>query len=169
MKRPEGALYILYAFLAPALVAFAAAMYWYASIPPVFPLNTPSISTSTAPISAPRILIGEKTIHVAIVDTPTSRTKGLSGREKLRENEGMLFIFEKVGTPGFWMKDMNFSIDIIWMNETFEIVDIDERVEPSTYPAVFKPQSPILYVLETSAGFVKAAGVKIGDVARLER
>ena len=109
------------------------------------------------------IQIGEVFLRVEVQDTDSLRTKGLSGRESLRENKGMLFIFEEPGLYGFWMKDMNFSIDILWINDGKEIVEIAENVAPDTFPEIFYPKELVQYVLETQAGFVEKNDIQLKD------
>jgi uncharacterized protein len=116
------------------------------------------------------IKIGGKILNVEVANTPEKQTQGLSGKEGLTENQGMLFVFNKEGYYGFWMKDMKFSIDIAWLNKDKKIIHIEENVLPETYPKVFyafRFDNPILnlYVLETKANFFKNSGIKIGDVA----
>lgn len=112
----------------------------------------------------PKILkIGGVTLNIEVADTGSTREQGLSGRSSLAENEGLFFIFQTEGYYGFWMKDMNFPIDMIWINKDKKIVYIESNVSPETYPKVFEPTSPSLYVLETSAGFSAQNNVKIGD------
>jgi uncharacterized protein len=109
------------------------------------------------------IVVGESSIFVEIADTDEKRIKGLSGRKELARNSGMLFIFPKRDLHGIWMKDMNFSIDIIWFNEFGEIVHIVENATPESYPKTFTPPKKSQYVLEVRAGFVKREGLKLGD------
>lgn len=114
------------------------------------------------------VIINGLELNVEIADTPEKRAKGLSGREKLKENQGMLFIFEKAGIFSFWMKDMNFPIDIIWIDESLKIKEIDEKISPETFPKTFQPSEPILYVLEVNAGWSEKNEIKIGDKMTLE-
>lgn len=100
------------------------------------------------------IHIAGKTIMVEIADTETKRTQGLSGRESLRENEGMLFVFPEPDYHGFWMKDMQFPIDIVWLDENLRVISVTERIAPETFPEVFYPPKPIQFVLEVPAGVV---------------
>lgn len=93
------------------------------------------------------------------------RTQGLSGRDKLDSNSGLLFVFEKSYFYGFWMKEMNFPIDIIWFDENFVVVDMKKAVEPSTFPEIFYPQEKAIYVLEVNSGFSDQYGIKIGSQA----
>jgi uncharacterized membrane protein (UPF0127 family) len=112
-------------------------------------------------------VIGESSIDVIIADTEESRIKGLSGRKELGSNEGMYFIFDRPGEYGIWMKDMLIPIDIIWLDSHNEVIYIEENVSTDTYPKVFKPNKPALYVLELNAGFVNEHKIKKGDLFTL--
>lgn len=107
--------------------------------------------------------IGDSVIQVEIADTPDARTRGLSGRGSLVSDTGMFFVFDRDDFYGIWMKDMRFGLDIIWIDSNFKIVHIEEGVIPETYPKVFYPTMPVLYVLEVSQGFVKEHKINIGD------
>lgn len=107
--------------------------------------------------------IGEKIIAVEIADTDAKRSLGLSGRPSLAEGEGMLFVFPESGNYGFWMKDMNFPIDIIWIDESWKIAGVKRLVNPDTYPEVFYPSDNIKYVLEIGAGEAQKYGIDIGQ------
>jgi hypothetical protein len=67
---------------------------------------------------------------VEIADTPEKRRAGLMHRVSLPENQGMLFVFEKPGIYGFWMKNTLIPLDIIWLDENFKVVYIKENVQP---------------------------------------
>lgn len=114
------------------------------------------------------IYIGNVPMWAEVADTEKKRKTGLSGREPLKEGQGMLFIFDKEGKHGIWMKDMNFPIDIAWIDARFNIVDIKSNVEPESYPEVFYPAQESLYVIESMAGFLRANDIKIGDKAVLK-
>ena len=98
-------------------------------------------------------------IKVTVVDTPETRSKGLSGRESLRRGEGMFFIFPEDGKYSFWMKDMQFPIDILWISAEGVVVGADINVDPTSYPKTFSPPVPIRFVLEVPAGFVASQRV----------
>lgn len=99
------------------------------------------------------VIVGEREFEVDVADTRESRRQGLSGRESLAENEGLLFTFENPGTYPFWMRDMHFPIDIIWIQEDKTIVGVAENLSPDTFPQTFPPPEPITYVLEVHADF----------------
>ena len=111
--------------------------------------------------------LAEAGVSILIADSEEKRIKGLSGFDSLRENQTMLFKFDDVGSHSFWMKDMNFSIDIIWMDEYYQILHIEENVSPATYPRSFGEDIDSKYVLETQAGFVEENAVKIGDILQV--
>jgi len=113
--------------------------------------------------TTPTAVINGQELNLEVMRTSEERSRGLSQKELLAENAGMLFIFENPGVPGFWMKDMNFSIDIIWIGSDKQILDITESVSPETYPKVFKPKAQIQYVLEVNAGWVDEHNISIGD------
>ena len=109
------------------------------------------------------VKIAGKIIKVELATTPDSWQKGLSGREKLKEDEGMLFIFNHTGQYSFWMKDMNFPIDIIWLDNDFRVIYIKKNVQPESYPESFLPKQNARYVLEVLAQFSEKNNLKKGD------
>jgi uncharacterized membrane protein (UPF0127 family) len=118
-----------------------------------------SLSTRKAMVS-----IGSQVVHVRIADTDKSREKGLSGTSGLGENEGMLFIFAVPGRWGLWMKDMKYSIDMLWLDGNKKIIYKVENVSPDTFPKVFLPDKDARYVLELPAGFSSKNQVSLGQV-----
>lgn len=99
------------------------------------------------------IKINDTDIKVEIANTLETRQKGLSDRKELPDDTGMLFIFENPDKHGFWMKDMNFAIDIVWIDEKFNVIGVEKQVSPKTFPQVFYPNQKVKYVLELPAGF----------------
>jgi uncharacterized membrane protein (UPF0127 family) len=102
------------------------------------------------------------TYAVQVADTDPARTLGLSNRTFLVEGTGLLFVFEEDGYYPFWMKDMNFPIDIIWINEQKQIVHIAHSVDPDTYPLTVVSQESARYVLEIPAGDTYRYGFEKG-------
>jgi len=107
-------------------------------------------------------------INVEIADTAAKRAKGLSGRKSLAENSGMFFVFNRPDYYSFWMKDMNFSLDFIWINGN-EIVEITRNVKPEDYqpPNSLVPKNKIDKVLEVNAGVAQQNGIQEGDKLEL--
>lgn len=113
------------------------------------------------------IKIDGKELEVDIADTEEKRTKGLNGRKSPGDDEGMLFIFQVPNAYFFWMKDMLFPIDIIWINEDRMVIDIDHNVSPDSYPDTFFPPDHVMYVVETNANWADNNGINIGDLFEL--
>jgi uncharacterized membrane protein (UPF0127 family) len=111
-----------------------------------------------------KVYIGNTCIRVDIVDSGREREQGLMFRDGLDEDQGMLFIFEKEGKYCFWMKNMNFPLDIIWINRDNKIVDIKKNVPCSQDNLeVLVPNDSAIYVLEVNAGFADKNKIEIGD------
>lgn len=108
------------------------------------------------------MVIGETKVMASIASTTDSRIKGLSGTPYLPAEIVKLFVFEKSDNWGFWMQDMQYGLDIIWVSAEAEIVHLEKSVSPITYPKIFTPDFPALYVLETRAGFVEINNIKVG-------
>lgn len=128
--------------------------------------SVPNIS-ATPENSLQTIRLAGQELRVSVVRTPEERARGLSGRTGLGTGEGMLFVFDTDAKHRFWMKDMLFSIDILWLSGTGMVLDMRERVSPATYPEVFTPHAPARYVLELPAGFTEAYSVNLGDIVGL--
>lgn len=99
--------------------------------------------------------IGDVPVQASIAETWPERIRGLSKTPYLPRDVVKLFIFDSPGYHSIWMKDMNYPIDIIWVDDNLEIVHIEESVTPETYPNLFVPDVPARYVIETASGFVK--------------
>lgn len=109
------------------------------------------------------------TVAIEVADTPDKRGVGLGGRNSLRANSGMLFVFSQPGNYEFWMKGMRIPLDIIWIYSD-EIVDISENVPPpdegQTELPLFKSAQPVDKVLEVNSGYVKDHNISPGDRIR---
>ena len=103
-------------------------------------------------------------INVEIADDNEKRTKGLMFREKLNENEGMLFIFDNEETQTFWMKNTLIPLDIIFIDKNFRIVDIKNAVPcKEELCPLYKSSKPAEYVLEVNKNFTIKNGIKVGN------
>jgi len=106
-------------------------------------------------------------IEVEIADTIQKQTKGLSGKERLESDQGMLFIFPEYKIRNFWMKEMLFPIDIIWILDN-KIIGIERNVpipKGEVMPNYISPQK-INYVLELNANFTDENDIEIGDTVK---
>lgn len=108
------------------------------------------------------IQASNRLIHAEAVESGEDKARGLSGRDCLRPDSGMLFSYELSGDYCFWMKDMNFAIDIIWMDEDKRIVTIKDSVSPDSYPQSFCPDKPSKFILEIPADYASKADWIVG-------
>lgn len=120
--------------------------------------------------NAKSIVVSDKEISVEIAKTNEERSKGLSNRDSLDENSGMVFVFSKNSKPTFWMKDTKIPLDMIWINDD-KVVGIYKDVKPEPnvkdnqlkkYPA----PTEIDYVLEVNGGFSDKNGIKVGSTVQ---
>ncbi|OGD87523.1 hypothetical protein A2870_04200 [Candidatus Curtissbacteria bacterium RIFCSPHIGHO2_01_FULL_41_11] len=131
--------------------------------------STPSSNFAKKPTSGfVPVNAGSLNIDAQVVSKASDRKKGLSGKDSIPLNGGLLFVFEQKGTYTFWMKDMKFAIDIIWIDENKKIVDIYSDVPPEPGKSDseltrYKPRAEALYVLEINAGLTSLHGLQIGD------
>lgn len=125
---------------------------------------------------------GEK-IFVEIASTSAAQEQGLSGKSKLTEinkdqkieTEGLLFVFDKPTVLNFWMKDMNFDLDMIWLDENLKIVHIEKSALASSYNKQNPAESTIFtngnnlakYVLEINSGLSSRLNLKVGDSLKI--
>ncbi len=111
-----------------------------------------------------KIEINGTVVEAEVADNFLSRMKGLSGRESLGENKGMLFIFGNSAIQNFWMKSMSFPIDIIWLDNDKVIGFIENAPVPKDGNIFsFRSPSAINKALELNAGSVKKFNIKVGD------
>lgn len=126
------------------------------SIPVTFKNSKTKTQTQTKTIVA-----NSNLVTAEISSTYKAKVQGLSGRLSLKKGEGMLFIFPKDGLYAFWMKDMNFPIDIIWLNAQKKIVSVSKTVTPESYPKTVTSSEPATYILEVPAGFADTHNITL--------
>lgn len=106
-------------------------------------------------------VLGKCAFELEFANTEESRKKGLAERDELCADCGMLFLFEKEGNYYFWMKDMRFSIDIIWLKDN-KVVDINQNVSHKS-KSVYSTYELSDKVIELNANDVSRCEIKIGD------
>lgn len=142
------------------------------------PLNSDAVSRSDTragksaidlenSLSKAIINIGGNHLTASVADTELSRKNGLSNIHSIGPDEAKVFVFDKEDYHSFWMKDMNFPLDIIWVNNQNTVVDIRENIAPETYPDTFKPAYPASKTIEVNAGWVEEHNIKVGDTIML--
>lgn len=117
------------------------------------------------------VTIGDRSWCAEVVQSDTAKSKGLSGKASLGENSGMIFAFPEASRQSFWMKDMKFDIDILWIRDD-RVVDVSREVpHPETtfddkdLPR-YTPKTSANIVLEVTAG--EAASIEAGDTVTYE-
>lgn len=111
--------------------------------------------------------VGQSTYALDIASSKTDQQKGLGGRKSLAQNRGILFVFDAPGKQCFWMKDMLFSIDMIWLSSDKKVTHIAADVSPGTYPKQYCGDTSTKYVIELNAGEAKRAGLHVGQQVSL--
>lgn len=130
--------------------------------------TSPAAPPTKEPPADPLVQIGETTFIVEVAEKLEARTRGLSGRASLPPGGGMLFIFEDTRIHTFWMKDMMFPLDLVWIGEQCTVENITPNVPPPTPEQAdsdlprFRSPQPVRYVLEINAGEA-AANIQVGD------
>ena len=119
-----------------------------------------------------QIEIDEIKIEAEVAKSEKDKIKGLSGRTRLVEDKGMLFVFDEPGIYEMTMSGMKFSIDAIWILDD-KVVDLTENVKyPSIVnleePVILKPRFEANYVLEVSKNFVVENGIEIGMPVKMD-
>lgn len=123
---------------------------------------------ASAPASNPTFSIRGTEFKAIMADTPALRERGLSGRKGLGRDEAMLFAFESPDLVGFWMKDMLFPIDILFLDENLKVISFAKNVSPDSYPEAYYPESPAKYVIEFNQGTLDKLKIKKGDSVEIQ-
>ncbi len=158
---------IFLVFLVGAVLVFDVYYYFFYTkvVPTINKVGDIRKVSTTYATFLPKInlFINDNQFLVEVAQTNSEKSLGLSGREGLNTNAGMLFIFSKPSKQYFWMKDMKFPIDIVWIDENKKIVGYFENAKPEDYPEVYPSPQNVPYVLEISSGAVQKSNLKVGD------
>lgn len=117
------------------------------------------------------VTLNNRILLADISATDEQRITGLTVKDTLAENEAMLFVFENEAEHRFWMKDMKFPIDIIWIDSDKSVVDIEHNLPPCNAGILcttYMPDGNSLYVLETVGGFAQKYGIVKGTPVEFE-
>jgi uncharacterized membrane protein (UPF0127 family) len=109
------------------------------------------------------LAFGRRQLAIEEVSSPEAQEKGLGGRASISDHEGMLFVFDQADMHCFWMKDMQFPIDMLWLDASKTVVHLEQNVPPDSYPKTYCPEQSSNYVLEVQAGLSAKAGVGVGS------
>lgn len=124
------------------------------------------VVTSLWPKSSTATLrIADHTYTLEFASTAAQQQRGLGGRPSMPTDHGMLFPYDAPGRHCFWMKDMQFALDIIWLDGDKRVVKIERDLSPSSYPTSYCANNT-RYVIELNAGQAEATNLQAGQ--RLE-
>lgn len=126
------------------------------------PITGSGESIAGKPSNYALVEIAGQTLRAKIAYTEKEKTRGLSNTPSLAAAEGMIFYYPNAGRYSFWMKDMNYPLDIIWLNSNAEVIAIEENVSPDSFPRSFGPNADSNYVLEINAGKAREWGITKG-------
>ncbi len=114
------------------------------------------------------ITINKTRIIVEVVQTDIAKYRGLMFRESLGENSGMLFVYSNDRIRGIWMKNMNFPLDLVYINSKNIITDIIPNVPSCTEEPckIYNSENPVRYVLEVNAGFAQRNNIITGQMVK---
>lgn len=110
--------------------------------------------------------VNQKSFRYETADNENSRSLGLGDRPCIRSDQAMLFVFDKDDMTNhcFWMKDMRFSIDIVWLDNSKKVVGVAKGISPQSYPKEYCPELPTRYVLEFKNQTADKLGIAKGTV-----
>ena len=128
------------------------------------------LPTATVPaaVRGPVVSIGGADFTVELALTAEEQIQGLSGRPTLTKDTGMLFVYQAPSTYSFWMPDMHFPLDIVWIGTDCAVADVTlNALPPEPGQAnkdlpLYSPKAPAQYVLEINAGEAEAKGISQG-------
>lgn len=118
-----------------------------------------------------QVVVNDKAFNVMVAKTDKEKQIGLSGREKIAENQGMLFIFETPDYYSFWMKEMKFPIDIIYINGSKVTTVVKNAKPPSSGNGdltIYRPNEKSDKVLEVIAGSSEKYNIKTGTTVKMQ-
>ncbi len=129
--------------------------------------QTPNLSYATTTITTPN-----GTFVAQIADTLDKQVQGLSDRTSLPEGTGMIFVFSSPAIQYMWMKDMNFPLDMVWLDQNKKVTYIAADVTPETYqknpPEIFFSSTPSLYVIELPNGDASRLHITLDSLLSFE-
>lgn len=113
--------------------------------------------------------LGGNKVRVEIAETISQQMRGLSGRANLSTDAGMLFVYQNKSMLDFWMPNMNFPLDVVWLADG-RVLGWQENILPKTNGQItrFKSNGPADMALEVNAGWIAAHSLAVGDVASLD-
>lgn len=113
------------------------------------------------------VVVNDKIYSVLIADNVFEQMRGLMWRSSLGDDEGMLFVYAQNRSVSFWMKNVAFPLDMIFLNQCGRVTQIHENAKPND-TTVISSEQPVRAVLELHAGASKRDVIEIGDNVQLD-
>lgn len=127
--------------------------------------NNAILDASTYPRT--RLLVGKYEVHAMVASNDAEWTQGLSSAKSLAQGEGMWFVFNDDDQRDFWMPDMNFPIDIVFVDRNNVVLNVAANAQPETdlsHPKIFRSDGNARYVLEIPAGDAARMSIRKGSI-----
>lgn len=111
------------------------------------------------------IKVDDVVLEVQIADDESKRIRGLMFQDPLPYDQGMIFVFDEPGVYSLWMLNMQFALDMIWIDANGNVVHIEQDIPPCETPTEIMacqsivPSGEAMYILEVTAGFVEQFGI----------
>jgi uncharacterized membrane protein (UPF0127 family) len=149
-RRSKKGIFLKLVIVLVVLAAIGAAVLWYMTMPKMVDIK-----------------LGNHNFKATVLTERQDLQNGLSGTDSLPADELMFFDFGGDYRWGIWMKDMKYSIDVIWMDKDGKVTHIVEEMKPESYPGHYQPEDLSRYVIEGISGTIDKTGIKKGDVVAL--
>ena len=116
-----------------------------------------------------KVVVEGQTFSVIVAKTDKEKQIGLSETKKLDKNKGMLFVFDSADYYAFWMKNMKFPIDIIYVNGN-KVTTVIHQAQPTSLlnMPIYQPSEKSDKVLEINSGLSKTYNIKAGSVVKIQ-
>ena len=111
------------------------------------------------------VIIKNKKINIEIADDDNEKATGLMFRESLAKDSGMLFVYNDSKVRNFWMANMQFPLDMLFINESKTVIKIEHAsLCENKVCNIYSSNIPAMYVLEVNANFSEENNIKTGDL-----
>jgi uncharacterized membrane protein (UPF0127 family) len=134
---------------------------------------TLGLGACAAHASGPYVELDGHRFQIEIAADDAARERGLMFRENMSADHGMLFVFDDAQVRTFWMKNTHIALDILYFDQNYKLVSVQQRVPPCLGSGnncpVYPSEGAAQYVLELNAGLASKLGVKPGDVLTVHR
>ena len=135
----------------------------------------PTLPPTPTPLpDAPLVHIGDTVFMVDLAVTPAERTQGLSGRPSMHTDRGMLFVYDEDGVRTFWMPDMHFPLDMVWIRADCTVAGVTADVlnpppdTPRDQLDLYPSAGLVRFILEINAGQAATHRIESGDAVEFD-